>query len=144
MDSAVDNNIVSTALFFNTWAAELDPPTARGGFSIFHEGLSAEDQNKFPVATYGLAKQSNTARYAAICAAYASQGARMDHLAAAALGQVAQRKEQVFVFFVFLHISSLSRIILLEYYFCFCGDFFYRPVSTMRAGKFGPGTTNAF
>ncbi len=94
MDSAVEKNIVSTALFFNTWAAELDPPTARGGFSIFHEGLAAEDTKKFPVAAYGVAKQSNTARYAAICAAYASQGAKMDHLAAAALGQVAQRKEQ--------------------------------------------------
>jgi hypothetical protein len=94
MDSAADKNIVSTALFFNTWAAELDPPTARGGFSIFHEGLAAEDTNKFPEVAYGVAKQSNTARYAAICAAYASQGAKMDHLAAAALGQVAQRKEQ--------------------------------------------------
>jgi hypothetical protein len=79
-------------------------------------------KDKFPVAAYGLAKQSNTARYTAICAAYASQGARMDHLAAAALGQVAQRKEQVFVF---LHISSPSRIVLLRVlFFCFCGDFF--------------------
>lgn len=95
MEGAAANDIVATAEFFNTWAAELDPPTARGGFCIFHEGLASDDTTKFPIATYGSpARQSNTARYAAICAAYASQGARMDDLNGATLGQVAQRRDQ--------------------------------------------------
>jgi hypothetical protein len=95
MDGAATNDIVATAEFFNTWAAELDPPTARGGFCIFHEGLASDDTTKFPIATYGSpARQTNIARYAAICAAYASQGARMDDLNGATLGQVAQRRDQ--------------------------------------------------
>jgi subtilisin-like proprotein convertase family protein len=96
MESAAANDIVSSAEFFNTWAAELDPPTARGGFCIFHEGLASDDTTKFPTATYGSpASKSNTARYTAICAAYTSQGAKMDDLNAATLGQVAQRKDQI-------------------------------------------------
>ena len=95
MEGAVANDIVSSAEFFNTWAAELDPPTARGGFCIFHEGLASEDTTKFPTATYGSpASKSNTARYTAICAAYTSQGAKMDDLNAATQGQVAQRRVQ--------------------------------------------------
>jgi subtilisin-like proprotein convertase family protein len=94
MEGAATNDIVSSAGFFNTWAAELDPPTARGGFCIFHEGLASDDTTKFPTATYGAATKANTDRYTAICAAYASQGAKMDDLARATLGQVAQRRLQ--------------------------------------------------
>jgi subtilisin-like proprotein convertase family protein len=95
LEGAEANDIVSTANFFNTWAAELDPPTARGGFCIFHEGLASEDTTKFPTEIYGSpAIKANTARYTAICEAYASQGAKMDDLNAATLGQVAQRKVQ--------------------------------------------------
>jgi subtilisin-like proprotein convertase family protein len=96
MEGAAANDIVFSAEFFNTWAAELDPPTARGGFCIFHEGLASDDTTKFPTAIYGSpASKSNTARYTTICAAYASQGAKMDDLNAATLGQVAQRREQI-------------------------------------------------
>ena len=96
MEGAAANDIVSSAEFFNTWAAELDPLTARGGFCIFHEGLASDDTDKFPEATYGSpANKTNTARYTAICAAYASQGAKMDDLNAAPLGQVAQRRAQI-------------------------------------------------
>jgi len=96
MEGAAANDIVSSAEFFNTWAAELDPLTARGGFCIFHEGLASDDTDKFPEATYGSpANKTNTARYTAICAAYASQGAKMDDLSAATLGQVAQRRDQI-------------------------------------------------
>ena len=96
MEGAAVNDIVSSAGFFNTWAAELDPPTARGGFCIFHEGLASEDIDKFPEVTYGSpANKTNTARYTAICAAYASQGAKMDDLDRAILGQVAQRRAQI-------------------------------------------------
>ena len=94
MEEAAANDIVSSAEFFNTWAAELDPLTARGGFCIFHEGLASDDTTKFPIATYGAATKANTDRYTAICAAYASQGAKMDDLARATLGQVAQRRAQ--------------------------------------------------
>jgi subtilisin-like proprotein convertase family protein len=94
MEGAAANDIVSIAEFFNTWAAELDPPTARGGFCIFHEGLASEDITKFPIAPYGAATKTNTERFTAICEAYASQGAKMDDLERAALGQVAQRRSQ--------------------------------------------------
>jgi subtilisin-like proprotein convertase family protein len=94
MEGAAVNDIVSSAEFFNTWAAELDPLTARGGFCILHEGLASDDTTKFPIATYGAATKANTDRYTAICAAYASQGAKMDDLNAATLGQVAQRRVQ--------------------------------------------------
>jgi subtilisin-like proprotein convertase family protein len=95
MEGAATNGIVSSAEFFNTWAAELDPLTARGGFCIFHEGLASDDTTKFPEATYGSpANRANTNRYTWICAAYASQGAKMDDLNAATLGQVAQRRVQ--------------------------------------------------
>ena len=96
MEGAAANDIVSSAGFFNSWAAELDPPTARGGFCIFHEGLASEDTTKFPEAPpYGSpANKANTARYTSICAAYASQGAKMDDLDRAILGQVAQRRAQ--------------------------------------------------
>ena len=95
MEGAAVNDIVSSAEFFNTWAAELDPPTARGGFCILHEGLASDDTTKFPIATYGAATKANPDRYTAICAAYASQGAKMDDLARATLGQVAQRRAQI-------------------------------------------------
>ena len=57
MEGAAANDIVSSAEFFNTWAAELDPLTARGGFCILHEGLASDDTTKFPIATYGAGKQ---------------------------------------------------------------------------------------
>jgi len=92
LEGASANGFASTAIFFNKWAAELDPATAGGGFCVFHEGLDSSDTVKFPTATYGApANQGNTSRYTAICAAYASQGARMDHLEAATWGSVKQR-----------------------------------------------------
>ena len=79
------------ATFFNTWAAELVPATARDGFCFFHEGLDSADTTKFPTATFGSANKNNLERSAAICNAYASQGCKMDHLEAAAMGNVAAR-----------------------------------------------------
>ncbi|NDV61009.1 T9SS C-terminal target domain-containing protein [Puniceicoccales bacterium CK1056] len=77
--------------FFNTWAAELDPPTARGGFSILHEGLDFDDKEKFPESIYGEKSPENLDRYLAICEAYADQGAQMDDVDSAPRGQVYQR-----------------------------------------------------
>ncbi|MFM2153364.1 MAG: hypothetical protein RL199_1799, partial [Pseudomonadota bacterium] len=81
--------------FFSAWAAELDPATAAGGFSILHEGLDSSDTARFPESRYGSpARQRNTSRYTSICADFAAQGAQMDDLASAAEGQVAQRDSQ--------------------------------------------------
>jgi len=88
-----NGNFVFTAEFFNKWAAELDPATAGGGFCVFHEGLDSFDTQKFPTGQYGNASWGNTARYTAICAAYASQGAQMDDLNGATMGSVAQRDD---------------------------------------------------
>ena len=92
-----NGNFVFTAEFFNKWAAELDPATAGGGFCVFHEGLDSSDTEKFPIGSgpgkYGNASWGNTARYTAICAAYASQGAQMDDLNGATMGSVAQRDD---------------------------------------------------
>ena len=97
--SALENSEVDDTvfvfLFFNKWAAELIPATARGGFLIFHEGLNSGDVDKFPEAEYGTAKKSNVNRYRKIVADYKGQGARMDDLEAVDNGQVHQRNEQV-------------------------------------------------
>jgi hypothetical protein len=95
LEGAAANGFEFTAGFFNKWAAELDPATAGGGFCIFHEGLDSADTNKFSAAAYGSPViKGNTARYTAICAAYAGQGAQMDDLTAATWGQVLQRRDQ--------------------------------------------------
>ena len=91
LESASANGFEFAAVFFNKWAAELVPATARGGFCFFHEGLDSADTSKFPTPTYGVATKNNLNRYTAICNAYASQGCRMDHLEAAAMGNVAAR-----------------------------------------------------
>jgi len=79
--------------FFNKWAAQVDPPTAGGGFCIFHDGLDAGDTTRFPTATYGAA--NTPARYSNICASNAMDGAREDDPYAATQGQVYQRKSQI-------------------------------------------------
>jgi hypothetical protein len=76
MSSTYTDGIGFAFDFFNKWAAELVPATAGGGFCVFHEGLDSSDGAKFPTSSYGggSVSQGNTNRYAAICAAYASQG----------------------------------------------------------------------
>lgn len=93
LQDSVASDYTSTFEFFNQWAAELIPATAGGGFSILHEGLDSSDTVKFPVASYGNfpATKNSTQRYTAICNAYSAQGARMDDLAGATMGSVAQR-----------------------------------------------------
>lgn len=95
LENASVSNFVSSLLFFNKWTAQLDPPTAGGGFCIFRDGLDASDTARFPAAIYGSpANQGNTNRYAAICATNAMNGARMDDLYAATRGALYQRNNQ--------------------------------------------------
>jgi hypothetical protein len=79
---------------FNKYSKQMYPSTADAAYTIFHEGLNAENTLKFPTSIYGLANRSNQARYLAICNAYASRGAQMDDVYAATQGQVYQRDSQ--------------------------------------------------
>ena len=79
---------------FNKYASQIYPSTSNAAFCIFHEGLNAANTNKFPVAVYGNARQSNQLRYIAICNAYSTRGAAMDDVYAATKGQVYQRSSQ--------------------------------------------------
>lgn len=79
---------------FNKYSKQMYPETAEAAFSIFHEGLNAENTLKFPVSIYGAANKQNQARYIAICNAYANRGAQMDDVFAATQGQVYQRENQ--------------------------------------------------
>ncbi|MEI7532724.1 MAG: hypothetical protein WCK57_00010 [Verrucomicrobiae bacterium] len=94
LESASASNFVSSLLFFNKWSAQLDPPTAGGGFCIFHDGLDASDTVRFPEAKYGTASNSNTNRFLAICATNAIDGARMDDVDAVTRGALYQRNNQ--------------------------------------------------
>jgi hypothetical protein len=89
-----DPEIMASILFFSKYAGQIYPNTATAAYSIFHEGLNSENTIKFPENIYGSVGKTNTARYTAICNAYASKGARMDDLTAASKGQVYQRDSQ--------------------------------------------------
>ncbi|WP_345306962.1 hypothetical protein [Candidatus Villigracilis saccharophilus] len=91
LESTYVDNFPFAFEFFNKWAAELDPVTAGGGFSIFHEGLDSSDTNEFRESTFGRAIKTNKERYSAITNAYSGQGALMDDLEAAIEGNVKQR-----------------------------------------------------
>jgi len=79
---------------YNKYAQQVYPASATTAFSVFHEGLNAADTIKFPVKTFGQAKEKNLERYTNICNAYSSRGAKMDDLKAVSIGQVNQRERQ--------------------------------------------------
>ena len=80
--------------FFNKYSKQIYPSTADAAYSIFHEGLNAQNTTKFPENIYGQANKSNQSRYIAICSAYASRGAQMNDVSSATQGQVYQRDSQ--------------------------------------------------
>ncbi len=88
------NEIRDIFKMYNKYAQQVFPASATCAFSVFHEGLNAADTIKFPEKTFGIAKEKNLERYTNICKAYASRGARMDDINAAAMGQVDQREFQ--------------------------------------------------
>ncbi len=97
MDYATNNPIGrETFRMFTRYAQQLYPATSTTAFSIFHDGLNAEDINRFPESTYGQKRMDNQARYQAICddPIYYNRGARMNDLVAATKGQVYQRANQ--------------------------------------------------
>ena len=79
--------------FFNLYAGDIVPETAKGGFIAFHKGLDVSDTLSYPEKKFGIAKQDNQKRYLAICRAYSAYGARMDDVKGATLGQVKQRDQ---------------------------------------------------
>jgi len=81
-------------IMYNKYAQQVYPSTAKYAYSVFHEGLNSANTVKFPESIYGEAKEKNLDRYAKICKAYESRGAKMDDLKAASVGQVNQRDYQ--------------------------------------------------
>ncbi len=89
-------SVQNSLRFFNKYADQIYPESSSRAFIALHEGLDASDTEKFPESKYGEATIDNQSRYSAICndPVYASRGARMDDLYAAAKGQVYQRRSQ--------------------------------------------------
>lgn len=79
---------------YNKYAQQVYPSTAKYAYAIFHEGLNSANTVKFPESIYGTATEKNLERYAKICKACESRGAKMDDLKAASVGQVNQRDYQ--------------------------------------------------
>src|SRR5262249_9422991 len=70
--------------FYTRYAGYKDPRDATGVWVALRDGLDAADTTRFPEgAGFGAALRDNTARYAAIAAAFAPFGARQDDPAAA-------------------------------------------------------------
>ena len=91
---AVRNNYWEHAHFFNKYAGEIYPSSARGAFCALREGLDASDKIKFPESQFGRAERSNRQRYIDICNAFSSRGAKMDDPTSVIGGQVYQRRYQ--------------------------------------------------
>lgn len=90
-------DIIPTFEFFNKYAGDLFPESAKGAFIAFRKGLDSSDDKAYPVEKFGgenddLNKR-NTERYEKICEQYQQFGAKMDHLEGATFGQVKQRKD---------------------------------------------------
>jgi hypothetical protein len=70
---------------FNRYAGSIRPPAAAwtGAIIALRDGLDAADTARFPEALFGGASQTNTARNAAIVAAFAARGAAQGDEAAA-------------------------------------------------------------
>ncbi len=90
------NEIIPIFKFFNKYAGELLPESAKGAFIAFRKGLDSSHMEAYPEAQYpgiGEINKKNTERYKQICQKYEQFGARMGDPDGAALGQVEQRKK---------------------------------------------------
>ncbi|MGK7899006.1 MAG: hypothetical protein AB4372_36675 [Xenococcus sp. (in: cyanobacteria)] len=92
------DEIIPTFEFFNKYAGDLFPESAKGAFIAFHKGLDSSDTDAYPEDKFGGANddlnKKNKKRYRKICKEYERFGAQMDHPNGATLGQVQQRKEK--------------------------------------------------
>jgi len=80
--------------FFNRYAAETTPNTAKGAFCALRRGLNASDTDAFPENIYGEAVKSNTQRYVDIANAYSEYGANQGDPEKATGGGMVNRKRQ--------------------------------------------------
>jgi len=78
---------------FNKYAPQIWPDRATGAFIALHEGLDANDKDKYPESKYG--RGDDVARAKKICSAHAEFGCRLDDTSdALTKGQVLQRHTQ--------------------------------------------------
>ena len=90
-DDLKGNTYADGINFFNKYAGEVNPKSAKGAFCAFYRGLDASDVNEFPVGEYGTASKSNQDRYIKICNKYKVYGAGMADAAAATGGGMVNR-----------------------------------------------------
>ena len=85
-------NIIPSFYFFNKYAGQIFPETAKDAFIAFHKGLDSSDTKQYPEKEFGKAGQKNRDRYIKICKQYEQFGARMDDVEGITKGQVHQRR----------------------------------------------------
>ena len=90
-DDLKGNTYADGINFFNKYAGEVNPKSAKGAFCAFYRGLDASDVNEFPVTPFGTASKSNQQRYVNICNDYKAYGAGMADAAAATGGGMVNR-----------------------------------------------------
>lgn len=90
-DAILDSKNVMSLRFFNKYAAQFYPQSAKGAFCAFYRGLDASNTTEFPVSVYGTAEKKNQARYLKICELYKDYGAKMEDVAAATGGGMINR-----------------------------------------------------
>lgn len=61
--------------FFNKYAGQHDPATAKSAFCVLQKGLDASDTLAYPETIYGKAEKTNIVRYLKIAEAYKKYGA---------------------------------------------------------------------
>jgi hypothetical protein len=80
--------------FFDRYAGQIGPESARGAFCALHKGLDAADTKAYPEDQFGQATRKNVDRMLKICQQFAKYGARVDDAKASTRGQVEQRRSQ--------------------------------------------------
>ncbi|HKJ80238.1 MAG TPA: hypothetical protein VKA10_11915, partial [Prolixibacteraceae bacterium] len=80
--------------FFNRYATETIPNTAKGAFCALRRGLDASDTEAFPESVYGKAEKSNTRRYIDIANTFSEFGANQGDPEKATGGGMVNRKRE--------------------------------------------------
>lgn len=77
--------------FFNKYAAQFYPESAKGAFCAFYRGLDASDGITYPEVRYGKVHRKTLDRYSKICQDFAAFGAKMEDAAAASSSGMGNR-----------------------------------------------------